>query len=70
MHCTAGKDRTGLICAIVLSLCGVDDDTIAWEYGLTEDGLAPLKKGIMERLMSAEKVTVDEAGAWRMLSSR
>lgn len=70
VHCTAGKDRTGLICAIVLSLCGVDDETIAWEYGLTEEGLAPLKKGIMERLMSAEGVTVDEAGAWRMLSSK
>ncbi|KAG8406437.1 hypothetical protein J3459_012373 [Metarhizium acridum] len=69
VHCTAGKDRTGLLCAIVLSLCGVDDDTIAWEYGLTEEGLAPLKKGIMQRLMSAEGVTVDEAGAWRMLSS-
>ncbi|QLI72117.1 uncharacterized protein G6M90_00g083220 [Metarhizium brunneum] len=70
VHCTAGKDRTGLVCAIVLSLCGVDDDTIAWEYGLTEEGLAPLKEGIMQRLMSAEGVTVDEAGAWRMLSSR
>ncbi|OAA35432.1 Protein-tyrosine/Dual-specificity phosphatase [Metarhizium rileyi] len=70
VHCTAGKDRTGLVCAIVLSLCGVDDETIAWEYGLTEEGLAPLKKGIMERLMSAPGVTVDEAGAWRMLSSR
>jgi hypothetical protein len=70
VHCTAGKDRTGLLCAIVLALCGVDDDTIAWEYGLTDQGLAPLKQGIMQRLMSAEGVTVDEAGAWRMLSSR
>ncbi|KHO00442.1 Protein-tyrosine/Dual-specificity phosphatase [Metarhizium album ARSEF 1941] len=70
VHCTAGKDRTGLVCAIVLSLCGVDDDTIACEYALTDQGLAPLKKGIMQRLMSADGVTVDEAGASRMLSSR
>lgn len=70
VHCTAGKDRTGLLCAMVLELCGVSDEDIASEYGLTEVGLAPLKKGIMERLMAAAGAGIDESAAMRMLSSR
>lgn len=70
VHCTAGKDRTGLLCAIVLSLCGVDDATIAWEYGLTDEGLAPLKPAMVRGLMAAPGVALDEEGALRMLSSR
>ncbi|KAG5984680.1 hypothetical protein E4U55_003761 [Claviceps digitariae] len=70
VHCTAGKDRTGLLCAIVLALCGVDDETIAWEYALTEDGLRPLKPAMVAALMAVPGVVVDEEGAMRMLSSR
>lgn len=35
-HCTAGKDRTGIIAAMVLDLLGVPDETIAADYALTE----------------------------------
>ena len=35
VHCTAGKDRTGLIVALVLSLTGVPRDTIAEDYALS-----------------------------------
>jgi protein tyrosine/serine phosphatase len=35
-HCIAGKDRTGMISALTLSLLGVDDDTIADDYTLSE----------------------------------
>lgn len=31
-HCAAGKDRTGLLAAMVLSLAGVDDDAIVADY--------------------------------------
>jgi protein-tyrosine phosphatase len=34
-HCSAGKDRTGLLAAIVLSVLGVDDEDIAGDYFLT-----------------------------------
>jgi protein-tyrosine phosphatase len=37
-HCAAGKDRTGLLAALVLSLLGVGEDDIAADYALT--GLA------------------------------
>lgn len=32
-HCTAGKDRTGLLAALILSSCGVSDADIAHDYG-------------------------------------
>jgi protein-tyrosine phosphatase len=35
IHCTAGKDRTGIVVALLLSLAGVDTDTIAEDYALT-----------------------------------
>ncbi|MDL2398297.1 tyrosine-protein phosphatase [Rhizobium mayense] len=34
-HCSAGKDRTGIIAAILLAIAGVDDNTITEDYALT-----------------------------------
>ncbi|MCB5180693.1 tyrosine-protein phosphatase [Streptomyces antimicrobicus] len=35
-HCASGKDRTGLLAALVLALLGVDEDAIAADFALTE----------------------------------
>ena len=35
IHCTAGKDRTGFACALILHVLGVPDDVIAEDYLLT-----------------------------------
>ncbi|MQS11648.1 tyrosine-protein phosphatase [Streptomyces kaniharaensis] len=35
-HCASGKDRTGLIAALVLTLLGVCEDDIAADFALTE----------------------------------
>ena len=35
MHCTAGKDRTGFACALVLHALGVPDEAIGEDYLLT-----------------------------------
>jgi protein-tyrosine phosphatase len=35
IHCTAGKDRTGFACALILHSLGVPDDVIAEDYLLT-----------------------------------
>ncbi len=34
-HCTAGKDRTGLLTALILAALGVDDETIRQDYLLS-----------------------------------
>ncbi|EXJ93115.1 hypothetical protein A1O3_01672 [Capronia epimyces CBS 606.96] len=49
-HCTAGKDRTGVFAALVLKLIGVDEDTICWEYALTEPGLGEWRSQFIDRM--------------------
>jgi hypothetical protein len=71
VHCTAGKDRTGVICALILSLCGVDDEVVAHEYSLTEVGLPTAwKTAVIEHLMENPAVKGNMAGALNMISSR
>lgn len=40
VHCLAGKDRTGVVCALTLSLLGVADDDIATDYALSTEASA------------------------------
>jgi protein-tyrosine phosphatase len=41
-HCAAGKDRTGILSALILGSVGVPDDIIAADYGLTERAMQRL----------------------------
>jgi protein tyrosine/serine phosphatase len=41
VHCAGGKDRTGLLSALLLHLAGVDDEDIAADYALSEERLRP-----------------------------
>jgi len=36
VHCTVGKDRTGLSVALILAAAGVDDDAVLADYARTE----------------------------------
>lgn len=38
VHCVAGKDRTGVVCALTLSLLGVDDEVIDADYAHSSIG--------------------------------
>ena len=42
VHCFAGKDRTGLVCAMLLRLAGVSIADIADDYGLSGENIRPL----------------------------
>ncbi len=65
IHCTAGKDRTGMVVAVLLSALGVPDDIIAADYSQSNLAypvyyrdlaaqLAPLRRiGILPEDMSA-----------------
>jgi protein tyrosine/serine phosphatase len=39
-HCAAGKDRTGVLAALVLSIVGVHADAIVADYALTNERIA------------------------------
>jgi len=42
VHCAAGKDRTGVLTAIVLAVLGVGDDDIVADYALTGEVTAEI----------------------------
>jgi protein tyrosine/serine phosphatase len=69
IHCSAGKDRTGVICALILSLCGVDDEVVAHEYSLSELGLQS-RPDFLRNLLEEPVVKGNAAAAMEMVGSR
>ena len=53
VHCSAGKDRTGIVVALVLSLLGVADEVIAEDYHLTSAYLGEEFTHAVEQLQAA-----------------
>jgi protein-tyrosine phosphatase len=47
-HCTAGKDRTGVIAALLLSLAGVSGEDIVRDYAQTDENLFPVRDILRE----------------------
>lgn len=53
VHCTAGKDRTGIVIALLLASLGVPDDTIAADFAATSLFLTEeFYQGITERAVN------------------
>ena len=49
IHCAAGKDRTGIIIALLLAIANVPVDTIAQDYALSEKYVSSLYATIQEQ---------------------
>ena len=60
VHCTQGKDRTGLIILLVLLLLGLDTETISREYVKSETELQPEME---ERLKEIASIGLDSTFA-------
>jgi protein-tyrosine phosphatase len=50
VHCAAGKDRTGVLVAVILALLGVADSLIAEDYALSAAAMDALLGRILERM--------------------
>lgn len=64
VHCAAGKDRTGIICALTHHVAGVHDDDIQADYLLTNDPQRMEKRLPMIREVVREatgRIASDEA---------
>lgn len=70
VHCTAGKDRTGLFAAVLLLLLGVGDADIVKDYALTTKGLAPFADILAERFEAVPAFRDNWDGFLKMGSSR
>lgn len=70
-HCIAGKDRTGLIAALLLALADTEPDWIAQDYAMSSTNL---RAGYLERYPDADPNAILEAlrcpeeGAHNMLA--
>ncbi|TCC64201.1 tyrosine-protein phosphatase [Kribbella pittospori] len=53
VHCHGGKDRTGMVVALALSIAGVPEDEIVADYFLTQERMA----GLLAEQLAAEPDT-------------
>lgn len=70
-HCVAGKDRTGLIAALLLALADVEPDAIAADYAASTQHLTDaylLRYPDLERAEIFEALRCPEEGVHNMLS--
>ncbi|MGL6280250.1 MAG: tyrosine-protein phosphatase [Gaiella sp.] len=71
VHCFVGKDRTGIVTALLLDLVGVEPDAIADDYALTEgrvgslvdswvaDAVDPHERDYRHRISSAPRAAME-----------
>lgn len=59
--CNAGKDRTGVVAAMVLGLLGVDDEAVAADYARTQGALDAIR-------LASRRDYPSDVQAWRNLS--
>ncbi|EGX92531.1 tyrosine/serine protein phosphatase, putative [Cordyceps militaris CM01] len=52
VHCTQGKDRTGLICCLLLMILEVPMSAIEYDYLLTDEGLDPEREQLINEVKS------------------
>jgi protein-tyrosine phosphatase len=63
VHCTAGKDRTGIVIAFVLAAIGVPDEVIAADYALTGVYLDPSRTPVIGQVMDGTGMDEDTTTA-------
>jgi protein-tyrosine phosphatase len=59
VHCHGGKDRTGIIIALLLSLAGVPRETIVDDYALSEAQLEPAHAAWLEEQARVHGRTIE-----------
>jgi protein-tyrosine phosphatase len=55
-HCSAGKDRTGVLSALILAFLGVPDETIVEDYALS----GPAMERLLEQIKAEYPDSVEE----------
>lgn len=66
IHCAMGKDRTGVIVCLLLSLAGVPDETIAEDFNLSETPLEHLQPKLVDIVRSVNPKEKDPSGIAKM----
>jgi len=48
VHCSQGKDRTGIVTALALAAVGIDDEKIIHDYTKSQQGLQPISNVVAQ----------------------
>ncbi|KAL6713767.1 hypothetical protein ACLMJK_008259 [Lecanora helva] len=70
VHCTAGKDRTGVAVALILAIAGVRDADIIDEYRLTEEGIKAMLPSVIDYLRKKSGSEWTEERALKLVEIR
>lgn len=57
---SAGKDRTGILAAIILDLAGADAETIDHDYNLTRIGVEPAREFLLKQMFKGRPIDLED----------
>ena len=63
-HCAVGKDRTGVVAAMVLDLLGVGHDLIVHDYTLSALGMARIEEWLVANAPEEAAVWAQQPSTW------
>ncbi|SPQ22116.1 12fb2916-9243-4fd9-b33b-56a64b7f9621 [Thermothielavioides terrestris] len=70
-HCTAGRDRTGVVAGLLLTLAGASRETVALDFILSRIGTEPAREQLLAfALHGSRAASVETPGFHNMLSLR
>jgi len=69
VHCAAGKDRTGVFCAVLLHALGAEHEAIVADYILSEGRYPPGRRAVVERLVAQATGIADCSAVSLVLNS-
>ncbi|KAI2640107.1 protein-tyrosine phosphatase-like protein [Xylaria nigripes] len=71
VHCTAGRDRTGVFGALLLALAGASEDVIFLDWQLSRIGTEPVRAQLLEfAKKSSSNASVDDTGFHNLVNLR
>ncbi|KAK1964751.1 hypothetical protein LY78DRAFT_581858, partial [Colletotrichum sublineola] len=69
-HCTAGRDRTGVVADLLQSLAGANPEDVRFDYMLSRIGTEPVREMLLSYARISAGVTFDHPGFYNMCSLR
>ncbi|KAK1771166.1 protein-tyrosine phosphatase-like protein [Phialemonium atrogriseum] len=60
-HCTAGRDRSGVLAGMLLALAGVDADTVSLDFMLSRVGTEPAREQLLAFARKGSGAETDDA---------
>ncbi|KAK2000174.1 hypothetical protein LX36DRAFT_442580 [Colletotrichum falcatum] len=69
-HCTAGRDRTGVVAGLLQSLAGANPEDVRFDYMLSRIGTEPARETLLSYARVGTGVTFDHPGFYNMCSLR